>query len=169
MDPHDEDATVGQGLSKRRFFGSTRHRRRFYRMRAAMSSAPVLHPSRGRSPLVRMAGGVTRGHLGHMTRPIHVLESDSEFSARTSRCPPPAGRRSYACSNIRSPSRPPRSIPGAARTESREDRPLERAALGLAKPCCLSRLEPSWRRLTPDEARAIFDANGLAGPFWALA
>jgi hypothetical protein len=28
------------------------------------------------------------------------------------------------------------------------------------------RLSPDWRRRTPEEARTIFDAIGLTGPFW---
>ena len=31
-----------------------------------------------------------------------------------------------------------------------------------------TRLDPGFRRPAPDEARAIFDSVGLAGPFWAL-
>jgi hypothetical protein len=30
------------------------------------------------------------------------------------------------------------------------------------------RLEPDWRRFTPDEAHAVFEAAGLVGPFWRL-
>jgi hypothetical protein len=28
------------------------------------------------------------------------------------------------------------------------------------------RLAPDWRRFTPDEAHAVFEAAGLTGPFW---
>lgn len=30
------------------------------------------------------------------------------------------------------------------------------------------RLSPSWRRRTPEEARAVFDGLGLTGDFWRL-
>lgn len=30
------------------------------------------------------------------------------------------------------------------------------------------RLDPDWRRFTPDEAQAVFEAAGLTGPFWRL-
>lgn len=30
------------------------------------------------------------------------------------------------------------------------------------------RLSPGWRRRTPAEARQVFDAIGLTGPFWRL-
>ena len=30
------------------------------------------------------------------------------------------------------------------------------------------RLSPAWRRRTPDEAQAVFEALGLTGDFWRL-
>ena len=30
------------------------------------------------------------------------------------------------------------------------------------------RLDPMWRRRTPDEVTAIFERAGLTGPFWRL-
>ena len=30
------------------------------------------------------------------------------------------------------------------------------------------RLEPDWRRRTPEEAQAVFARFGLTGPFWQL-
>jgi hypothetical protein len=30
------------------------------------------------------------------------------------------------------------------------------------------RLDPEWRRKTPEEAEAVFEAVGLTGPFWRL-
>jgi hypothetical protein len=31
-----------------------------------------------------------------------------------------------------------------------------------------SKLDPDWRRKTPEEAQAIFDRIGLSGDFWRL-
>jgi hypothetical protein len=31
------------------------------------------------------------------------------------------------------------------------------------------RLEPGWRRFTPDEAEAVFEGAGLTGTFWQFA
>jgi hypothetical protein len=30
------------------------------------------------------------------------------------------------------------------------------------------KLRPEWRRKTPEEAEAVFEAVGLTGPFWRL-
>ncbi|HWC31502.1 MAG TPA: hypothetical protein VG709_00050 [Actinomycetota bacterium] len=56
-----------------------------------------------------------------------------------------------------------------------EERGLPRGALltpeqlwGLARTWYENRLEPDWRRRTPDEAEAVFGALGLAGDFWKL-
>jgi hypothetical protein len=38
----------------------------------------------------------------------------------------------------------------------------------LAEAWFADRLEPSWRRRTPEEAHAIFASIGLTGPFWDL-
>jgi hypothetical protein len=39
----------------------------------------------------------------------------------------------------------------------------------LAQAWFADRLDPNWRRRTPDEAAAIFAASGLTGEFWELA
>jgi hypothetical protein len=36
----------------------------------------------------------------------------------------------------------------------------------VAKPWHGRRLEPGWRRFTPDEAEAVFEGAGLTGTFW---
>ena len=42
-------------------------------------------------------------------------------------------------------------------------------ALGrLAQSWFQDRLEPAWRRRTPDEVHAILERAGLSGPFWRL-
>ena len=38
----------------------------------------------------------------------------------------------------------------------------------LAQAWFSDRLEPAWRRRTPEEAHAIFASIGLTGPFWDL-
>ena len=38
----------------------------------------------------------------------------------------------------------------------------------LAQAWFADRLDPAWRRRTPDEAHAIFASIGLTGPFWDL-
>ena len=38
----------------------------------------------------------------------------------------------------------------------------------LARLWFRDRLEPGWRRRTPEEVRDIFDRAGLSGPFWSL-
>jgi hypothetical protein len=38
----------------------------------------------------------------------------------------------------------------------------------LAQAWFADRLQPSWRRRTPEEAHAIFTSIGLTGPFWDL-
>jgi len=38
----------------------------------------------------------------------------------------------------------------------------------LAQAWFADRLQPSWRRRTPEEAHAIFASIGLTGPFWDL-
>jgi hypothetical protein len=45
--------------------------------------------------------------------------------------------------------------------------PLATAWL-LAEAWYAGRLDPTWRRRTVDEAQALFDRLGLAGPFWRL-
>jgi hypothetical protein len=44
---------------------------------------------------------------------------------------------------------------------------LEQAAQ-LATAWYADKLEPDWRRKTPEEAEAVFEAIGLRGPFWRL-
>jgi hypothetical protein len=39
---------------------------------------------------------------------------------------------------------------------------------GLAVRWYPQRLDPDWRRHTPEEAQAIFAELGLTGPFWQL-
>jgi hypothetical protein len=39
---------------------------------------------------------------------------------------------------------------------------------GLARAWYGDRLQPNWRRRTPEEAEAAFAANGLTGDFWRL-
>lgn len=39
---------------------------------------------------------------------------------------------------------------------------------GLARAWYGDRLSAQWRRKTPEEAQAIFEELGLAGPFWKL-
>jgi hypothetical protein len=39
---------------------------------------------------------------------------------------------------------------------------------GLARAWYGNRLSEDWRRKTPEEAEAIFEEIGLAGPFWKL-
>jgi hypothetical protein len=38
----------------------------------------------------------------------------------------------------------------------------------LAQTWYADRLSADWRRRTPEEAQAVFDSIGLAGPFWRL-
>jgi hypothetical protein len=38
----------------------------------------------------------------------------------------------------------------------------------LARKWYGARLQPGWRRLTPDEAHAAFESCGLTGAFWRL-
>ena len=38
----------------------------------------------------------------------------------------------------------------------------------LAQAWFSDRLEPGWRRRTPEEAHVIFASIGLTGPFWDL-
>jgi len=38
----------------------------------------------------------------------------------------------------------------------------------LASEWYSNRLDPDWRRKTPDEAHEIFERVGLTGPFWQL-
>jgi len=38
----------------------------------------------------------------------------------------------------------------------------------LARTWYSERMSPDWRRRTPDEAQAVFESVGLAGPFWKL-
>ena len=38
----------------------------------------------------------------------------------------------------------------------------------LAKKWYSNRLDPGWRRRTPDEAQAVFEECGLTGRFWQL-
>ena len=38
----------------------------------------------------------------------------------------------------------------------------------LAKAWYHDRLDPHYRRKTPEEVRALFDSLGLTGEFWAL-
>jgi hypothetical protein len=54
-------------------------------------------------------------------------------------------------------------------------RGLARGALFAAEQCWRlaqawypRRLDPHYRRFTPDEAHAVFAAAGLTGPFWRL-
>ena len=56
-----------------------------------------------------------------------------------------------------------------------ETRGLSRGAVftpdqlwSIAKPWHGRRLEPGWRRFTPEEAQAVFAGAGLTGPFWHL-
>ena len=39
----------------------------------------------------------------------------------------------------------------------------------LARIWYSDRMEPGWRRRTPDEAEAVFERVGLTGSFWRLA
>lgn len=39
---------------------------------------------------------------------------------------------------------------------------------GLASAWYRSRMDPGWRRRTPEEAEALFASLGLAGAFWRL-
>jgi hypothetical protein len=41
-------------------------------------------------------------------------------------------------------------------------------AWALARRWYGDRLQPGWRRKTPDEAQALFTELGLTGGFWAL-
>jgi hypothetical protein len=41
-------------------------------------------------------------------------------------------------------------------------------AWALARGWYEGRLDPGWRRRTPDEAERIFASAGLTGPFWSL-
>jgi hypothetical protein len=38
----------------------------------------------------------------------------------------------------------------------------------LAEAWFTDRLDPSWRRRTPEETQAVFEGIGLTGPFWDL-
>ena len=38
----------------------------------------------------------------------------------------------------------------------------------LANEWYSNRLDPSWRRRTPEEAQQVFERCGLTGPFWQL-
>lgn len=38
----------------------------------------------------------------------------------------------------------------------------------LARAWYADRLDPTWRRKTPEEAEAVFAELGLTGPFWRL-
>ena len=38
----------------------------------------------------------------------------------------------------------------------------------LAEAWFADRLDPGWRRRTPEEAQTIFEGIGLTGPFWDL-
>jgi hypothetical protein len=40
---------------------------------------------------------------------------------------------------------------------------------GLATAWYANRLDPEWRRRTPEETQALFDSLGLTGDFWRLA
>jgi len=44
---------------------------------------------------------------------------------------------------------------------------LDQAAQ-LATAWYADKLEPDWRRKTPEEAEAVFEAIGLRGPFWRV-
>lgn len=57
----------------------------------------------------------------------------------------------------------------------RRERSLDRGALltlsqqwELARKWYSDRLDPAWRRRSPQEAEAVFAECGLTGPFWAL-
>ena len=39
---------------------------------------------------------------------------------------------------------------------------------GIADDWYRRKLDPDWRRFTPDEAHAIFARHGLTGDFWRL-
>jgi hypothetical protein len=39
----------------------------------------------------------------------------------------------------------------------------------VSKPWYCGRLSRDWRRLTPQEAQAVFETAGLTGAFWRLA
>jgi hypothetical protein len=41
-------------------------------------------------------------------------------------------------------------------------------AWALARAWYAGRLDPAWRRRTPEEAERIFASVGLTGPFWSL-
>jgi hypothetical protein len=41
-------------------------------------------------------------------------------------------------------------------------------AWALARGWYEGRLDPAWRRRTPEEAERIFASAGLTGPFWRL-
>jgi len=54
-----------------------------------------------------------------------------------------------------------------------ESRGIERGATltldqgwGLARAWYSDRLDPAWRRRTPEEAEAVFESLGLTGEFW---
>jgi hypothetical protein len=40
---------------------------------------------------------------------------------------------------------------------------------GLSTAWYSNRMDPDWRRPTPDQAQALFDSLGLTGGFWRLA
>jgi hypothetical protein len=40
---------------------------------------------------------------------------------------------------------------------------------GLAEAWYANRMDPDWRRRTPEEAQALLDSLGLTGDFWRLA
>jgi hypothetical protein len=39
---------------------------------------------------------------------------------------------------------------------------------GLSSAWYANRMDPDWRRRTPEEAKALFDSLGLTGEFWRL-
>ena len=41
-------------------------------------------------------------------------------------------------------------------------------AWALARAWYAGRVDPAWRRRTPEEAERIFASVGLTGPFWSL-
>ncbi len=43
-----------------------------------------------------------------------------------------------------------------------------RQGWALAEAWFADRLDPAWRRRTPEEAQAVFEKIGLTGPFWDL-
>ena len=49
------------------------------------------------------------------------------------------------------------------------DRDAALHSVRLAQVWYHDRLDPTWRRKTGEEVRALFDELGVTGPFWALA